>query len=186
MSTLVLYASPNNDGNTKMLLNSFINGLEEDVKIINVYNSEVKPCLDCGYCKKIMGECSIKDDMTEIYNLIEISDNIVIASPMYFGMVPAPLKAVIDRTQMIWSNKKCFNIDENKTKKGILLFTAGTVWNDMFKPMELICKYFFKTIDCKLVSKVYVNNTDNIKVRENKEVLDKSFNAGKQLTKIVC
>jgi multimeric flavodoxin WrbA len=186
MSTLVLYASPNKNGNTETLLNSFINGFEEDVRIINVYNCKVKPCFDCGYCKKIIGECCIKDDMIDIYNLIKICENIVIASPMYFGMVPAPLKAVIDRTQMIWSNKNCFAIDQNKTKNGVFLFTAGAVWNDMFMPMEIICKYFFKTINCKLVSKVYVNNTDNIKVSKNKEALDRAVNVGKQLGKSTC
>ena len=40
----------------------------------------------------------IKDDMQELYQLMDQADGIIFASPVYFGSVSAQAKAVMDRT----------------------------------------------------------------------------------------
>ncbi|WP_066823639.1 flavodoxin family protein [Clostridium tepidiprofundi] len=179
MKTLVLYASPHKDRNTGKLLDSFLKGYNKDVDIIDLYNLNIKPCVDCGYCKDNVGRCLIDDDMIDIYRKIENSDNIIIAAPMYFGMIPSVLKLVIDRSQMIWNKKNKFKIKSISKKKGVLLFTAGAEWNDMFFAMELICKYFFNTIGCEIVTRIYANNTDVIDVEHNYKLLEYAFREGK-------
>jgi len=43
------------------------------------------------------GECSQKDDMSEIYVLLRDADMLVLASPIYYHNVSGQLKCVIDR-----------------------------------------------------------------------------------------
>lgn len=99
--------------------------------------------------------------MTKVYKEIRRSDIIILASPMYFGMFPSPLKSLIDRYQMIWSEKFIFNKNIENRKKGIFIFDAGSSWNNMFLSMETIGKYFFNTIDCDVIFKLFIDNTDS-------------------------
>lgn len=66
MKVLVLFSSPNKNGNTFKLLERFLEGLNQKVDFIDVYRKNIRPCIDCKMCYKIE-KCSIKDDMTEIY-----------------------------------------------------------------------------------------------------------------------
>lgn len=159
---LVINGSPNKNGHTKTIVEKILSTIDEGKSIItkvDCYSLEIKPCIDCKYCSSVKGQCSIKDNMEEIYSLLKESDFIILAAPMYFGMFPAPLKALIDRCQLIWSEKYIFN-QIAKAKQGILVFDSGMQWKDMYIPMETIAKYFLNTINCSIEGRVYITNTD--------------------------
>ena len=97
---LVLSGSPRVNGNTDILVSSFVKGAEKnhDVEIISVHDVNVNPCVGCNSCFDRKGnECFQNDDMALIYNKLEETDILVIASPVYFYGLSAQLKAVIDR-----------------------------------------------------------------------------------------
>ncbi len=71
-------------------------------KNIDAYRANIAPCKDCKYCFHKDG-CSIKDDMTEIYSYVKECDNVIIASPMHFEIVSAPLVTLFSRLQTYWS-----------------------------------------------------------------------------------
>ncbi len=51
------------------------------------------------------GCCVIDDDMTEIYELIDTADELIVVSPVYFAGPPAQFKALIDRMQLyFWTD----------------------------------------------------------------------------------
>lgn len=176
MKTLIFMASPNKKGNTQAMMEAFLKGLKGEVHIINSYNVNVKPCIDCKYCYTHKAECSIKDDMTTIYKIIDESDNIIVFSPMYFASYPGTFKNIIDRTQVYWSKKYILKIEEsNKNKKGLLFLNAGSEWNEMFKHMENIFKYFIKTLHGELVEHVYVPNTDNNPISNNLKIIEEIY-----------
>ena len=104
MKTIVFYGSPAKDSHTKHLLDETLSVLEGEVKIVDCYNADIAPCKDCKYCFKKRG-CSIKDDMTELYDYIDECDAVIIASPMHFGIVSAPTYKVFSRLQSYWSNR---------------------------------------------------------------------------------
>lgn len=183
MNTLIIMASPNTNGNTSTLVESFIKGVEGEITIIYPYKEDIKPCIDCRYCSNKKGKCSIKDSMEKVYSLIEKADNILIASPMYFASFPGPMKNIIDRTQVYWSTKDKQE-SEKKYKNGILFITAGSYWQDMFIPMEKMTKYVFSLIDTKLKYNLYIPNTDKRVVEENKEMLLKAEGIGRKLSLI--
>ncbi len=103
MKVVVISGSPRKNGYTEKMVEKFISHVSGEVVYYNAYNEKVAPCTDCRFCFK-KRECSIKDSMTNIYEDLEQSDVIVFATPVYFHSVSAPLKMIIDRLQVYWSN----------------------------------------------------------------------------------
>ena len=110
MKILVLNGSPTPNGNTIALANAFKEGAESkghEVNIVNVAHKKVNGCLACNYCHNASkGMCVQKDDMQEIYPLIQEADMIVFASPIYYFIMSAQLEAVIHRFYAINSPAK--------------------------------------------------------------------------------
>lgn len=174
-------ASPHKNGNTSTLLQYFLDGIQGEYEIVNAYDMNVAPCIDCKYCKSNKLQCAIKDDMQKIYEKINNSDVIILASPMYFISFPAPMKNIIDRLQVYWSYKYVLNGKIHQNKTGVLLVTAGAAWENMFNNIEKTGEIFFKSVGGKLEYKLFINNTDNLPVKENKQLKNSAYDLGKKL-----
>lgn len=122
MKTLILNGSPRKRGDTAVLLAEL--ELPGEVRRIDAFEAHVSPCLDCRYCREHPG-CCIRDEMQEIYQAIEESDRIVIASPIWFGTLPGPLLSLASRLQTYFS--AWFFRKEPKLcgKKGAVILTGG-------------------------------------------------------------
>ena len=65
-------------------------------------------CTHCNYCLNGEG-CAIKDDMLDLYPLLEEANAYIFATPVYMGGVSAQVKAVMDRTRALLArNRKVF------------------------------------------------------------------------------
>ena len=97
---LVLKGSPRKNGNSDMMADAWIKGAETNghqVKVIRTADCNLSGCRACNGCWNSGGNCVIKDDMTEIEKALEEANVLVVASPLYWSMVPSELKAVFDR-----------------------------------------------------------------------------------------
>jgi multimeric flavodoxin WrbA len=109
MKILVLNGSPTPNGNTIALVNAFKEGAESkghEVNVINVAHKNIKGCMACNFCKRNNGQCVQKDDMQEIYPLIQDADMIVFASPVYYFIMSGQLESVIHRFYAINAPEK--------------------------------------------------------------------------------
>lgn len=101
MNILVLNGSPRQNGNTAKMVTAFCEGAESSnhtVKTVNVCKLNVKGCLACEYRhSKGNGKCIQKDDMQYIYLLLNDTNMLVLASPIYYHGISGQLKCVIDR-----------------------------------------------------------------------------------------
>lgn len=98
---LMLSASPRKGGNSDLLCNQFMLGAKEagnQAEKIFLRNNKINYCVACDYCKKNSGNCSQKDDMSEILEKMIEADVIVMATPVYFYTMDAQIKTLIDRT----------------------------------------------------------------------------------------
>lgn len=88
-------------GNTAMILNPFLEGMEEagaEVDLIYTGKFNIHPCTGEFTCWfKTPGKCYINDDMQLVYPKIEEADIFVFASPLYVDGVNGPMKNFIDR-----------------------------------------------------------------------------------------
>lgn len=103
MKILVLNGSPKRDkSDTMHMTRSFLTGindiLKNDVHIIDVIDKKIEYCTGCFECMKNGGKCIHQDDMHDILNEIIQSDILILSFPLYCYGMPAPLKALMDRT----------------------------------------------------------------------------------------
>ena len=103
MKILVLNGSPKRDkSDTMQITRAFISGMDEaeknEVKIINVIDKHIEYCAGCFACMRNGGSCIHDDDMRGILEEILDSDLLIWSYPLYCYGMPAPLKALLDRT----------------------------------------------------------------------------------------
>ncbi len=98
----ILFGSPRKNSNTWILAEEAARGAAEagaEVEWLFLKDLRINPCQSCNACKAepIMRWCVQQDDMGRVYELIDRSTALLIASPIYFGYVPALVKACLDR-----------------------------------------------------------------------------------------
>lgn len=124
MKILVLNGSPRKQGNTKKMIESFRQGAEDaghQIDIVDVCHQKISGCLACEYCHtKGKGVCIQKDDMQEIYRLLNKADMLVIASPIYYHGISGQLKCVIDRFY-----SAAYPIKPPRLKKVAMILSSG-------------------------------------------------------------
>lgn len=126
MKTLIFDGSPRKNGDTAALIAAFTEKLVGEYTVIRAYDRlDISPCLDCRYCWDHPG-CALQDGMQEIYRLIEESDCIVIASPLYYSELTGPLLSLLSRLQVYYCARKFQGIRLIKRPKcGAVLLAGG-------------------------------------------------------------
>jgi multimeric flavodoxin WrbA len=96
---LILKGSPRKRGNSSTLADQVAAGARDagaTVESFDLHGMDIRPCDGCDFCQG-SGECVLNDDMHLLYPKLREADAIVIASPIYWFMVSAQVKACIDR-----------------------------------------------------------------------------------------
>lgn len=125
MKTLIFNGSPRINGDTENLINIVRENLIGECRVVNAYRCNISPCMDCRYCWGNQG-CSIRDEMQEIYDYIQVCDNILIASPIYFSELTGKLLDVGSRLQTYFC-ARFFRKEKPipKPKKGAVILVGG-------------------------------------------------------------
>ncbi len=130
MHILVVVGSGVKSGNTAKLAQAFVEGAKEaghQTDYIFLGEKRIEGCRGCGACQKGNKGCAVKDDMQELYPLLEESDMVVLASPLYFWTISGRLKSFVDRFYAL-SEK-----DRYPHKETALLMTAGDEGEETFR-----------------------------------------------------
>jgi len=123
MRVIAFAASPRQEGNTDLITGQFLKWLESagiQTEMVRLHDQNIQACTACGFCKSAEA-CPIEDDLFELYLNAKAADGIILASPVYFGSVTAPMKAFMDRAGYIaYNNSNAF-----RRKVGGVLTVAG-------------------------------------------------------------
>ena len=135
MKYTILLGSPNRDGNTAALLRPFLEenqemGIEQDV--IWLYERDIKPCRGCKACQNVKGclGCVQEDDFQSVFDSIQTSDVLVLATPIYSWFCTPPMKAVMDR--LIYAGCKYYG--EEKQPSAYWMKQVATLTTCGYKP----------------------------------------------------
>lgn len=187
MKVLGIAGSPRRGGNTDLLLAELMRGAAgkgAEVKTIVLNNLQITPCQHCDACLK-EGNCRIKDDMQDIYQELEQSDRIVIASPVQFMGLTAPLKAMIDRCQCLWARKYVLKIPplpQDKQRKGFFISVGGTKLKDLFEPSLVTVRTWFRILDIDYAGDLLFPGIDEKgAITKHPTALHQAFLAGQKL-----
>lgn len=100
---LVLNGSPKREASdTLRMTRAFLDGMKEvsacSARIVHVVDLHIEYCTGCFSCMKNGGECIRRDDMKALLEEMLRADVLIFSFPLYCYGMPAPLKALIDRT----------------------------------------------------------------------------------------
>ena len=88
MNILGINGSPHRDGNTAYALRHALRVIEGqgiDTTYISLAGQVITPCDGCFACRA--GECVHDDDMNPIHEALLRCDGLILASPVYMGLV---------------------------------------------------------------------------------------------------
>lgn len=110
---LVLIASPRSRGNSEHaagLAAACLRAVGLPVEVLRLREHTVAPCTACGLCSTLPGACALDpdrsgrpDDAAAVFACLRAAAGLIVAAPVYFYSVPAPFKALADRSQRYWS-----------------------------------------------------------------------------------
>lgn len=106
MKIVGVSGSPKKGGNTEQMLAAALQIAKDrgfDTEAVHLSGIDISACISCGICRTEK-KCSINDDMTDIYPILEDADAIIVASPVYFGGMSGQLKCFLDRTLVLRRN----------------------------------------------------------------------------------
>jgi multimeric flavodoxin WrbA len=148
---LGIYGSPRKGGNSDLILDSALGGAQErgtEVKRIYVRDLHMSGCVECGGCEKT-GQCVVKDDMQDVYALLDDADIVILSSPIFFYGLSSQLKALIDRAQAMWSMKRLRGSGTERQEirgRGYLLAVGATKGERLFQGAQMVARYFFDAL----------------------------------------
>lgn len=173
---LILCGSGRRHGNSEKLAEAFIKGasLHNEITKITLANKNIAPCCNCNYCQNHNGECSIHDDMQEIFTALQNNDILVLCSPVYYLGFSAQLKTVIDRTY-------AESAIGRKIQSTILLSVAGKkeafVTDCMVNSYQQLSDYLgFSNLGI-----ISAKGFENPNAIENSQILIDAFEFGKSI-----
>lgn len=157
MKILVFNGSPKKDkSDTMHITRAFLAGIKEkispEVKVINVIDSHIEYCRGCFTCKLNGGTCVYDDDMKMILPEIIASDLLIFNFPLYCYGMPAPLKALVDRTlplssmRMKWDGNRYIHVGQADFSHLHYLMICGCGFpnsRNNFEPMVAQFKLLF-------------------------------------------
>ncbi len=164
---LLIDSSPRGTkGYTKLYSESIERFLQEkniEIKHIVLSQYEIQHCLGCLQCwLKKDGECIIKDDVKELYELYEESDLIIYAFPLYAYSVPGLLKNFMDRgvmRQLPYFEKGLSEIRHprrEKTNKSFVVFSiCGFPSFNQFDSVKQLFKFYSHSSHSPLIAEIY-------------------------------
>ena len=128
MKVLALNGSPNKNGNTKFLIDTLENALEnmvvsfESINVLETLNDA--KWFPCTACSSPCNKCCFKGTkVEEAFEKIKEADCLILASPVYYGTVSGILKCFWDKTRSLRDEralvgKKCAAIASGHAKFG--------------------------------------------------------------------
>jgi multimeric flavodoxin WrbA len=100
MKILGISGSPRKNGNTAFAVQRALETARSEgaeARFLSLAGMQIHPCTGCWSCQKDR-LCVFKDDMAGVLDELRSCDGLILASPVYFGMVSGLMKNMMDRT----------------------------------------------------------------------------------------
>ncbi|MHB1418345.1 MAG: flavodoxin family protein [Bacillota bacterium] len=189
MKVQVILGSPRRGGNTEILVNYLLSGINEKEvisQIVRLDERHVSPIRDCSKCMTL-GKCMQEDDFEEIMNDFLAADYVILATPLYWYGPSAQLKSFIDRwsCKLYWSSHLTGSEEDFRSKirgKKIIAVCAHEepghyVIEHLMGMIEWSCNY----LGMDLIAKVDGVGNYRGEVKNDEKALAKAFLIGATL-----
>lgn len=188
---LAIHGSARPLGSSRRLMEEVIVGAKEarpDVRerVVRAYEARVAPCIACARCEGEQVGCAVMDDgWSALETALRSADALLIASPVYFMGLPAPLKAIVDRLQaMWWYRERGGRVATNggPFRRGALVLTAGGDGEEAFTPARRVAKAAFNTLGFEVVGTLLAGGQETPGDLDGRpELLERARELGRRL-----
>lgn len=146
MKVIGINASPRKKANTQTLVEAVLAGAEKNgaqTRLVNLRELKINGCLGCEGCKKHLGKCVQKDDLTPLLQDLTDYDAIVMGTPVYWFHVSAQFKMLVDRLYCFMEHtdpetgEEVIRFEFPAGKKFILIVTRGDK-----EPTEVLPQFY--------------------------------------------
>lgn len=186
MNILLLNGSPRQGGNTQILLDHVLAGIQssgKEAELLRLAEMRIAPCTACGVCEQ-SGLCALHDDMGVLVEKIARVRHLVIGSPMYFYGLTAQAKTFVDRCQVFWSRKYVLGQESTDTAEqcGYFVGVGATGGVKCFDCARLTLRYAFDAMSRRFQDEVVVQGVDALgAVSDKPESLQAAFALGQRI-----
>ena len=107
LKILAIASSPRRGGNSETMLDAAVEAARAagaEVEKVALRDLGYRPCLNCGGCSRT-ARCVQQDGYVDLNEKIRAADRLILAAPVYFASLCAPMKCLIDRGQPFWVEK---------------------------------------------------------------------------------
>ncbi len=174
---VVLNGSPQREGNSVAMARRFLAGLAlgggvVEAEWVHLYDLALLPCRGCMACRG-GGVCRLEgeDDFAGVRSGLARSRWVVLASPLHFTSLSAPVVAFISRLQAFWPGFAGGAKLPALERRGVLLLSGGGEYGRMFEPARAVAAAAFKTLGVEFSGMVTASGTDVRGVGEQPAVL---------------
>jgi multimeric flavodoxin WrbA len=134
-NVIAFCASPRRGGNTDILIDEALCGARDagcETEKIMLQKIKLGYCIGCRKCKDkgYEGMCTVKDDMTPLYQKIIDADAIIIGFPIYTGRECAQLSTFMDRWDCFERFK--FGAKLQTGRVALVIGTWGYAYDDTY------------------------------------------------------
>ena len=140
---VIVTGSPRQGSNSTILAKAFAAGAEEaghNVDIFDSVKNKVEGCIACKKCWSKGRPCVFEDGFNVFGKLLEQSDAVVFATPVYWGTYPAQMKALVDK--FFAYGIKRTKVDIRCNKKFVLLACGDGQKETAFVNLTKLCESF--------------------------------------------
>jgi multimeric flavodoxin WrbA len=147
MKVIGINASPRKNANTQTLVEAVLSGAAQKgahTRLVNLRDLDIHGCLGCEGCKKQIGKCVQKDDLTPLLQELKDYDAIVLGTPVYWFHVSAQFKMLVDRLYSFLeygtdpqTGKDFYRFEFPAGKKFVLVVSRGDV-----EPTQMLPQFY--------------------------------------------
>ena len=177
MKTLILNGSTKRQGDTAALIGEMRKHLTGEVLELSCFDG-ISPCTDCRDCWDAPG-CSLHDALRPLYPFFESCDNLVLASPVWFGELSGPLLNLASRLVQPYFAARRFRNEapQIRKKNGVLILTAGGEKRTEEKAADTAHALFKSMNALPCLMNVFSLDTDSRPAAEDERALEKAKEA---------
>lgn len=169
---LLLNGSPLEHGHSMALAQIVLRDPPADRTTVNLYHENISPCLACMACAN--GDaCPIPDAMPKLTSMLAEADLVLVASPLHFTSLTAPVIAFFSRLQPFWQAAKLGRtpILPQRKRAAALVVTGGGDYPNMFRPARSVAAAAFNSLGLEFVGMASARGTDSLPVEKNGRAL---------------
>ena len=150
MKIVSINGSPRKDGACSSVTSSLMKRFENEgheIHSVHLNSLHIHGCQECFSCRNNKSDCCIiKDDLTEILELVKTADLLILSTPVFFADISAQLKCFIDRT---WSyyGRTGFSADHLPRNRSFVFiqsygYTDASIYNSLFEKYKVYFQMF--------------------------------------------